>query len=74
MRVLCVSIPHFPLMCELGRKTVPTEHPAIVTYASGSQKLVLDYSPEPEGLQPDMPLQRALAQHGQAGLLHECWS
>jgi DNA polymerase-4/protein ImuB len=34
-----------------------------VTYTEGSQKLVIDYSPELEGLQPDMPLQQALARH-----------
>ncbi len=42
---------------------------AIITHASGSQKLVLDYSPELDGLQRDMPIQQALARHGRAELL-----
>ena len=41
----------------------------IVTYAVGSQKLVLDYSPELEGLQRDMPLQQALSRHGEVELV-----
>jgi DNA polymerase-4/protein ImuB len=35
----------------------------------GSQKLVLDYSPELENVQKDMPLQQALSRHGGAGLV-----
>jgi len=35
----------------------------------GSQKLVLDYSPQLEGLQPDMPLQQALSRHGEIELI-----
>jgi DNA polymerase-4 len=69
MRVLCVLLPHFPLMCEARRNPAVTERPAIVTYKPGSQKLVVDYSPELEGLRPDMPLQQALARHGQVDLL-----
>jgi DNA polymerase-4/protein ImuB len=36
---------------------------------AGSPKLVFDFSPELDGLQPGMPLQQALARHGQAALL-----
>lgn len=69
MRVLCVLLPHFPLRCEVLRNPALESRPAVVTYTSGSQKLVLDYSPELDGLQPDMPLQQALARHGQVELL-----
>ncbi len=69
MRILSVLLPHFPLKCELLR------HPglqgsAVVTYAVGSQKLILDYSPELQGLQRDMPLQEALSQHGEIEIIH----
>lgn len=69
MRVLCVLIPHFPLVCESGRGGVASGRPAIVTYTSGSQRLVLDYSPGLENLQADMPLQQALSRHRQVELL-----
>jgi hypothetical protein len=35
----------------------------------GSQKLVLDYSPECKGLQHEMPLQQALSLYGEAELI-----
>jgi len=41
----------------------------MITYSSGSQKKVLDYSPKLEGLQRDMPLQQALAQYDRAELI-----
>ncbi|MFH1662727.1 MAG: hypothetical protein ABH934_02245, partial [Chloroflexota bacterium] len=41
----------------------------MITHGSGSQKKVLDYSPELDGLQRDIPIQQALAQHGEAELL-----
>ena len=72
MRLLCVLLPHFPWRCEVRRNPNLEGRPALVVHAkdaSGSQKLVLDYSPELDGLQPDMPLQPALARHGDAGLL-----
>jgi DNA polymerase-4 len=69
MKVLCVVLPHFPLMCELGRRPEIAGRPAVVTRASGSQKLVMDYSPGLEGLRPDMTLQQALSRHGQVELL-----
>ena len=70
MRVLCVLLPHFPWMCEVLGHPESKGCPAVVTYTSGSQKLVLDYSPGLEGLQRDMPLQQALARHGEVDLLH----
>ncbi|MFC1909677.1 hypothetical protein ACFLXC_00045 [Chloroflexota bacterium] len=60
MRILCVLLPHFPLQCELLRNTGIRGN-AVVVYSSGSQKLVLDYSQELKRLQPDMPLQEAIA-------------
>jgi DNA polymerase-4/protein ImuB len=37
--------------------------------SAGSQKLVLDFSPELEDLQRDMPLQQALSRHGEVELI-----
>ena len=64
MKALCVLLAHFPLRCEVRESC-----PAIITYSAGSQKLVLDYSPELDGLQPDMPLQQALSRHGEVELI-----
>ena len=69
MRILCVLLPHFSSMCEVRRNPDLSGKPAIVTYTEGSQKLVMDYSPELESLQPDMPLQQALSRHGEVELL-----
>jgi DNA polymerase-4 len=70
MRILCVLLPHFSWRCELRRDPSIAGRPAIVTYTEGSQKLVMDFSPDLDGLLPDMPLQQALAAHGGAELLH----
>ena len=70
MKILCVLLPHFPWRCEAWRNPEIKGKPAVVTYASGSHRLVLDYSPELDGLQHDMPLQQALSQYGDAELLH----
>jgi DNA polymerase-4 len=70
MRILCVLLPHFPLMCEVRRNPTIKGLPVIVTYTEGSQKLVTDYSPDLEGLRPDMSLQEALARHGEVEMLH----
>jgi len=69
MRILCVLLPHFPWRCELRRHPALAGRLAIVTYSEGSQKLVTDFSPDLAGLQPDMPLQQALALHGEVELL-----
>jgi DNA polymerase-4 len=69
MKILCLLMPHFPLMCEALRKPAVKSRPIVITFTSGSQKLVLDYSAELDGLQPDMPLQQALARHGEAELV-----
>ncbi len=69
VRILCVLLPHFPLMCELQKNTLLKRHAVAVTYSRGSQKLILDYSPELEHLQRDMPLQQALSLYGQVELV-----
>ena len=60
MRILCVLLPHFPINCEKLRNH-DTIHPLIMTTTVGSQKLVLDYSPEYKSLQREMPLQQEWA-------------
>lgn len=69
MKTLCLVVPHFPWQCEVLRQPALYGQSVIVTYAPGQQKLVLDHSPELDGLQRDMPLQQALARHGGAELL-----
>ena len=69
MKILCVMAPHFPWCCEVLRQPAIEGRPVVVTYTAGSQKLVLDCSPELNGLHRDMPLQQALARYGEAGLL-----
>jgi DNA polymerase-4 len=69
MKLICVLLPHFPLCCEVLRRPAIKDCPVVLTCASGSQKLVLDYSPGLAGLQPGMPLQQALARQGEVTLL-----
>jgi DNA polymerase-4/protein ImuB len=42
----------------------------VVTYAAGSQKLVLDYSHELRGLQVHMPIQQAISLYGAIDVIH----
>jgi len=70
MKLLCVLLPHFAWRCETRRGIIPFDKPAIVTYTEGSQKLVMDFSPDLEDLLPDMPLQAALARCGNAEIIH----
>lgn len=70
--MLCVLLPHFPWRCEVRRNPALAGRPGLVVQSkdvAGSPKLVFDFSPELDGLQPGMPLQQALARHGQAALL-----
>ena len=69
MKILCLLLSHFPLICEALRNPAVKGRSTVITHGSSSQKLVLDYSPELEGLQRDMPIQQALARHGGAELL-----
>jgi DNA polymerase-4 len=70
MKILCVLLPHFAWRCEVRRHPEIEGRAAIVTHTEGSQRLVLDHSPGLEGLTRDMPLQQALARHGEAELIH----
>ena len=69
MRILCLLLPHFALMCETLRNPSVKHRSVVITHGSGSHKLVLDYSPGLDSLQRDMPIQQALARHGEAELL-----
>jgi DNA polymerase-4/protein ImuB len=70
MKILCVLLPHFPINCEKLKHHDLAGRPVIITAAVGSQKLVMDYTPELKGLQREMPLQQALSLHGNAELIH----
>jgi DNA polymerase-4/protein ImuB len=59
MKLLCITLPHFVLRCELSRRPALAGQPAVIVYSLGSKKLVLDFSPDLIGLQPDMALQEA---------------
>jgi len=69
MKVFCVLLSHFHLQCEVKRHPAIKDSAALVVYAAGSQKLVLDYSPCLKGMQADMPLQEALSKYGEADLI-----
>ena len=69
MRILCVLLSHFPLGCETLRNPGIESRPVMISYGTGSKKLVLDYSPKIDGLQQDIPLQQALAQYDKAELI-----
>jgi DNA polymerase-4/protein ImuB len=72
MRLLCALLPHFPWTCEVRRNPDLAGRPGLVVQsreASSSQKLVLDFSPGLDDLEPGMPLPPALARHGQAALV-----
>ena len=70
LRILCVLLPHFPLRCEILRHPELDGRPVAITLSEGSQKLVLDYSPELKGLQRDMPIQQAISMYGEIELIH----
>jgi DNA polymerase-4 len=72
MRILCVLLPHFFWRCESRRHPDISGRPVFVIQSrdtAGSQKIVMDYSPGLEDIQPGMPLQQALAGYGEAALL-----
>jgi len=69
VRILCILLPHFPLKCEILRNPDIRNDRVLITYGTGSKKLVLDYSAELEGIQKDMPLQQALARHDKVELV-----
>lgn len=69
MKILCILLPHFPLRCETLRHPALNGCPVIITRAIGSQKVVLDYSPDLNKLQRELPLQQALSLHGEVELI-----
>jgi DNA polymerase-4/protein ImuB len=72
MRILCILLPNIPLRCEISRRPEIKGCSVIVIQpenAGSSQKIVLDFSPELEGLQPGMSLQRALSRHGEVKII-----
>ncbi len=70
MKVLCVLLPNFLLNCEISRNPQIKEHASVVIHESGSQKLVLDYSPELADLAQGMELQGALSRHDDIQIVH----
>jgi DNA polymerase-4/protein ImuB len=70
LKILCVLLPHFPLRCEVLRQPELDGRPVAITLSEGSQKLVLDYSPELKGRQRDMPIQQAISMYGEIELIH----
>jgi DNA polymerase-4 len=71
MKFLCVLLPNFPLHCEIQRHAAK-DRPSIVLQPkdeAGSQKIVLDFSPELERLHPGMALQPAISSYGEVDLI-----
>jgi len=69
LKILCVLLPHFALRCEILRDPEIEGSSAVISYGTGSRKLVLDYSSKLDGLQTDIPLQQALSRHSKAEIL-----
>jgi DNA polymerase IV len=63
-------LPHFPLRCEKSRNPHLNGYALAVVRESGSQKMVLDFSPELTDLQPNMDLQQALSRHDDIRIIH----
>ena len=63
MKIACVLIPHFPFYAEFHRRPELADKPRCIIGVNthASRRVVLDFSPACEGLQPDMPLQAALS-------------
>jgi DNA polymerase-4/protein ImuB len=57
------------MRCEILRHPDIENCPVVITCGDGSQKLVLDHSPQLEGLQPGAPIQQALARYDKAELI-----
>jgi DNA polymerase IV len=70
MKVLCILLPHFPLRCEISRNPQLKESASVVVRESGSQKLVIDYSPELSDFDMSMDLQQVLARHDDIRIVH----
>jgi DNA polymerase-4 len=70
MKIMCVLLPHFPLRCESLRYPEINLNSAAVTMASGSQKQILDYSPDLSRLERGMPVAQALSLYENLALIH----
>jgi len=66
MKILCILLPHFALACELQRRPGLEGRPAVVFTPGPGTGRVLDFSPELHSLEPGMPLEQAIALHGEA--------
>jgi DNA polymerase-4 len=64
LKILCVLLPHFPLKCETQRHPELAGRAVAITFADGSQQMILDYAPELKGLQRGILLQQALSLYG----------
>jgi DNA polymerase-4 len=72
VRILCILLPHFPLMCEVQRHPGIDDRPVVVVQSrntGSSQNLILDYSPGLDDLASGIPVQQALARHDNVELL-----
>ena len=67
--IACVLVTHLPVKAEVRRYPELRGKPGIITESYGSKDLVLDNSPQAQGLAPGMPLQEALARCKEAVLL-----
>jgi DNA polymerase-4 len=69
LKILCALLPHFPLKFEIQRHPELAGRAAAITFAEGSQKLILDYAPELKGLQRGMSSQQAISMYGEMEIL-----
>ena len=70
MKIMCVFLPHFPLRCELQRRSMATRSTRVVIISAlHSRRLVMDYAPELVNLQCGMSLQEAVARYGDVELI-----
>ena len=69
MLFACLSIEHLPIKAERARNPHLRGRPVILARLSGSQRVVLDASPEAAGVSPGMPLAEALSACADATLV-----
>ncbi len=69
MKVACVLVRHFPFMSEAQRRPQFRVQPVLIIRTKGSRRTVADFSPGLLGLQPGMPLQKALTFVRRAALI-----
>ena len=61
MKVACVLVTHFSMKVELRRHPEFKGSAVIIAQEYGSEQVVVDSSPEAQGVVGGMPLQEALA-------------